>query len=85
MSSEDFEIFHAHLLKKMGRSGNLPRCPMCGTEKWSADGPVIALSFDDKKNAISASSGVPIALLVCANCSYMQSYAWMPIKAGPRG
>ena len=46
MSDEDYRVFESHLIKHRLRKP----CPICGTDKWQADGPYV-LSMKTAKDA----------------------------------
>lgn len=79
MRPEDFAIFKAHLEKAATPDAS---CPVCGTAKWSADGPVAIPTYEDRSDGPAAVGAgyFPVVLLYCQKCFFARQFAWLPIQ-----
>jgi hypothetical protein len=86
LDPKDMEIFIAHLHKQhrsaveAGRAHGPADCPVCGTNKWLVEGPLMLLPESKPGGLLKSGIGVPIILMACQECWYCQQFAWGPIK-----
>ena len=88
MSDEDFKILLDHL-KAIAKGGVVGPCPICGTAKWSADGPMAMIRTREteearEKGEFAAISTLPLAVITCTKCFYVRSFAWLPIESAAK-
>lgn len=78
MKEEDAAILLEHLRGIEGYGSN---CPACRQNNWGMEGPVgVQLVKETPRGLNLENQGLPVVLLVCSNCAYLQSFAWFPLR-----
>lgn len=89
MEPKDFDRLVAHLKKHwLNRD-----CPICGTDDWSANGPVDLLGMETPHSGLPNMYGIksapgealPVVVLTCKRCFFTRQFAWKPIDEASGG
>ena len=84
MKPEDYDLFRKHIATRF--HVKFLACPVCQTERWSLDGPLVLMSYSEElKAAVISGGGAPLVLMTCSHCFYTRTFAWLPIKAAHNG
>jgi hypothetical protein len=86
LSDEDLQKIKAHLAKYPKQR----TCPVCESTDWHVTGPHVMPGMRGSGSVgVDTSVVIPVVSLVCNECRYLRTFAWMPIKLGlprlPRG
>ena len=85
MAASDQGDFEFEVLVKAGKKAGWEGrpCPMCGTKSFQYQGVYGMPKFaQDEKGALNPipSKVMPVAVLLCAKCSYVVTFAWIVLQ-----
>lgn len=86
MKKEDQELFLRYLNEGIVAKLPVTRrhiCPVCGSDEWQASGLYHLMEFNEntlKPMQPSTRKILPLAVMTCPNCEYVELFAWLPIQ-----
>lgn len=80
MKKEDLDLLIRHA---EATSQKEHFCPVCGGKNWIANGLYTLATLDELEDGKIASNFrtiMPLAVIRCPNCQYIEMFAWRPIQ-----
>jgi len=79
MKQEDYELLMRYRLAHLPQPDT---CPVCGNKDWVAQGLYYLPKLDDETKKLPRGgviSFIPLAVLNCPNCQFIETFAWLPV------